>query len=46
MMEVMRLIDSINDLNRFSDPIPSTQDLLISRVTVDDIKRFIKEIWG
>lgn len=46
MREVMRFTDNLTDLNRMTDPIPSTEDILIGKVAIEDVNNFIREIWG
>jgi hypothetical protein len=46
MVEVLLLIDTIEDLNRVRDPFGSAEEMIIREVSVEDVKKFIKEIWG
>lgn len=46
MLEVLKFMDKLTDLNRMRDPFMNTEEILIGKVTVDDVKKFIKEVWG
>lgn len=45
LTEVLEFRDKINDLNRVSVPLENVEEMAIQLVTVEDVKKFIREIW-
>jgi hypothetical protein len=45
IIEVEKLTRELRDLNRVRGLILDTEELLLPRITVKDVKEFIKEIW-
>src|SRR3989338_745913 len=48
MREVIRFMDNLSNRNRdrIRNPFENTEELLFNKVTVEDVKKFVKEIWN